>query len=189
MNDSEKDSWPLVLLLEDDERVRRMVARTLRREAMRVVACDGVPGDDAAKNTPLELLRGRSPDVAVVDWNLEGGDARDLVITLDELYPNTPVMVFSADGRHSSQSRAMAAGAWRWVDKAQGSLLLMHALTEALVEGRRRVSGEGMRTLPEIERYAILSAVRRFGTVREASRSLGMPLRTLYRRLEEYAVS
>ena len=186
MDKSEEENQPLALLVEDDDLVRRSLCRAFRRVGISVASCDGAQCAAPGRLSPLELLAGSAPDVAIVDWHLQGGDSHELIVTLDTLYPNSPIIVYSADSRSSTQVQAERAGAWLWLDKSRGSVILLHAFTEALAEAERRKSGEGLRTMPDIERHAILSAVRRFGSVKRASESLGISVPTLYRRLESY---
>jgi len=176
---------PLLLFVEDDDLVRQMVSGKLRAEGFAVVSCNGADGETPGRKTPLEGLAGRQPAVALVDWHLERGEAAELVRTLNEALPETPVLILSADGREVVMDRGARSGAWRWLKKTESETSLMQAINEAVEEHRRRCEATALDPFQETQRLAILSEVRWFGSVKTAADNLGLPVDSVCRRFED----
>jgi CheY-like chemotaxis protein len=83
-----------VLMIEDEEMLRRAIAKVLRMRGMRVLeAADG--------RSAVELFRARAPeiDVALLDATLPGLSGREVLQKLREIRPDVRVIVTSAYGR------------------------------------------------------------------------------------------
>jgi PAS domain S-box-containing protein len=81
---------PTVLLVDDDERARELIARTLRREGFRVVAAAG--GEEG-----LRLARRRRPDVITLDLLMPGMDGWAVLAALkaDPALADVPVVMLT----------------------------------------------------------------------------------------------
>lgn len=76
----------LVLVVEDEEGVRRPLTKFLKMHGFEVVSADTV--DDA-----LDAIQAARPAAAIVDLRLRRGSGRDVVVSLP---PMVPAIIFSA---------------------------------------------------------------------------------------------
>jgi DNA-binding response OmpR family regulator len=98
---------PLVLVVDDDQPVARMVASTLTLEGFDVsVAHDG--------KEALSSINARAPDAIVLDLQMPIMDGRECFRRLREQRINTPVVILSAYGAEAAQQELGAEG---FVDK------------------------------------------------------------------------
>ena len=95
---------PLVMVIDDDEDIREVVALALESSGLRVVRA--VDGLDA-----LEQLRSVRPDLLLLDLMMPRMSGVDLARRLrnDHLLDGVPILVFSGDG--SALTAAAAIGA------------------------------------------------------------------------------
>ena len=125
MVDDAGDRSVRVLIVEDDPRVRLALRRFLSE-------ADGfeVVGDAADAVAGLELARERGPAVALVDILLpHAGDGLGLLCSLTgEL--GIPAVAMSIHG--GLRGRALAAGAYRFLDKESAPEHLLAALRAAV---------------------------------------------------------
>lgn len=78
-----------VLLVEDEEKVARFVARGLKSERFAVdVAIDGKDG--------LEHVRAYDYDLIILDLNLPGMSGTELLKHIRKSHPNVPILILSA---------------------------------------------------------------------------------------------
>jgi DNA-binding response OmpR family regulator len=78
-----------VLLVEDEEKVSRFVARGLKAERYAVdIAADG--------NSGLDHIRAYSYDLIILDLNLPGIPGTELLKHIRKGHPNVPVLILSA---------------------------------------------------------------------------------------------
>ena len=124
--------WPItvvgqmrVVIVENDESLRRAVAQVLRRAGMVIVA-EHSNGVDALKN--LRLVH---PDVILTDCDMPGGNGIDLVRELRANGDQTPVVMLSAHSDESAVARATAAGVNRYLIKPISAESLTMAVREA----------------------------------------------------------
>jgi DNA-binding NarL/FixJ family response regulator len=123
--DEPRDRSVRVLIVEDDPRVRLALRRFLAES-------DGfdVVGDAASATVGLELARAHSPAVVLVDILLpSAGDGLGLLRALTgEL--GIPAVAMSIHG--GLRGRALAAGAYRFLDKDSAPELFLAALRAAV---------------------------------------------------------
>ncbi len=103
---------PLVLLVEDEEPVRRLLAYNLRASGFRVAEAEDAEG-------ALALVAEQSPDVVVVDWMLPGRSGLDLCLTLRRR-PETrdlAILFLTARGEEADRLRGLDLGADDYVVK------------------------------------------------------------------------
>lgn len=123
-----------VLVIEDDQPIRRLLRVSLESEGFRVIeANDGQEG--------LRQAATRSPDVVILDLGLPDRDGLDVTRQLRE-WSAVPILVLSARGRESDKIAALDAGADDYVTKPFGAGELMARLRVAL-RHRARIGTQG----------------------------------------------
>ena len=108
-----------VLVVDDDDSLRRMLKLTLRQRGFRV--CCAVDGLKA-----LDELERCSPDVIVLDMQMPVMDGRTFYRRLRDRGCETPVLVLSADG---AAAAARELGAEGYLAKPFDPDVLMAKLT------------------------------------------------------------
>ena len=91
---------PLVLLVEDDDGVRRPLEKFLQMHHFKVVTAD--TADDA-----IDAIQQHRPVAAIIDLRLSRGSGRDVVVSMPA---GTPVIIFRAC-RRSRQSSSVCVHA------------------------------------------------------------------------------
>ncbi len=140
-----------VLLVDDDDLVRRVGTRSLRRR-LGVEVIGASDGNEA-------LARWReSPDtidVVVLDLDMPGMDGVEVLHRLEQLAPGVPVIIWS--GRNLSPPPSELAAAMALVSKDADIGVLVDAVDRAMGSGRRR-SGSRRRLkaipMPETQKQA-----------------------------------
>ena len=132
-----RDDWPRVLIVEDEEPIRRMLATTLAAARYEVF--------EAATARAGEALAGnRRIDLFLVDLGLPDGDGCDLIRRL-RAWTQRPVIVLSARTQEEQKVQALDAGADDYLTKPYGVSELHARLRVALRHAARSGSdGEGM---------------------------------------------
>jgi two-component system KDP operon response regulator KdpE len=115
---------PLVLVVEDEEPVRRFLRAALAAHGYRVVEAGGVREAE-------QLAPGHNPDVFLLDLGLPDGDGVDLTRRIRE-WSRAPVIVLSARGREEDKVDALDAGADDYLTKPFGVNELLARLRVAL---------------------------------------------------------
>jgi DNA-binding response OmpR family regulator len=114
-------SRKLVLIADEDVRLRNALERILRLRGFEVVAVSGV--QDAVDATLLH-----HPSAAVVDLRLAGGSGRDVVVAMPA---RVPVIMFSASPQESGELERLRPRT-RLLAKPYSLVLLVEALQEML---------------------------------------------------------
>ncbi len=123
-----------VLIVEDDDDVRRLVTRLLERAGHDVRGCAN--GHDA-----LRVLFSERPDVVVLDIGLPGLDGWQVLDRVREL-SDVPVLMLTAQGDELDKVRGLRAGADDFVTKPFGRQELV-ARVDALLRRGARSSSAG----------------------------------------------
>jgi FixJ family two-component response regulator len=95
---------PIVVVVDDDDSVRRSMDRLLRSSGLRSRSF-------ASAEALLRALDGLRPSCAIVDVHLPGLDGLGLQRALHERHPGLPVFVITADDAPETRRLALAAGA------------------------------------------------------------------------------
>ena len=143
-----------VLIVDDHAVVRQGVQRLLSALPNTVVL------EAATAHEALSLARKESPDVVILDINLEGASGLELLRRLRIESPTLRILMFSMHAEAIYANRALKAGAYGYVCKSAGS--------EELLTAVQRVS-EGQRYLDSsMAGGLVLRSVRREGPPRKA---------------------
>jgi serine phosphatase RsbU (regulator of sigma subunit) len=115
-----------VLVIDDDDQVRRAFARILSSGGYRVnMAAGGEQG--------LESLRESPPSAVLVDLNMPGLSGLEVLSEMAVKYPEIPVIVISGTGVIDDVVQALRRGAWDYVMKPiEDSRLLVKAVRRVI---------------------------------------------------------
>lgn len=114
-----------VLVVEDDAAVRSMLALSLRRAGYTVhTASDGLEA--------LGEMKQREFDVVVTDYQMPGLNGLQFLSLSTILWPNTPVVMVSADQSDEVADIAMRSGAFTWLHKPYERTVLLQILHLAI---------------------------------------------------------
>jgi two-component system KDP operon response regulator KdpE len=119
---------PRVLIVDDDEQLRRFLSTTLAGHAFRVVEAATLAEAAAAAEAD-------TPDLILLDLGLPDGDGIDLVHRL-RVWTTVPILVLSARGREEDKVAALDAGANDYLTKPFGVRELFARIRVALRHGR-----------------------------------------------------
>jgi len=171
---------PLILIVEDEPRMRRLLQVTLESNGMRHAAA-------ATAREAMTKAESQRPDLILADLGLPDGDGID-VIRRTRRWSSIPIIVLSARSQESDKVEALDAGADDYVTKpfATGELLarlrvaLRHAARQTdtqpstifevrdlrvdLVQRRVTLRGEDVHLTP-IEYRLLTSLIRKAGQV------------------------
>jgi CheY-like chemotaxis protein len=114
----------VVLLVDDDPFVRRLLRLTLPVEGYEVVES---AGDDA-----LELAGACRPALVLLDWRLPGSSGAEVLRALKQRWPLLPVIVLTAEQAPGERRLAFELGADRYVTKPFSPLELIEAVERLL---------------------------------------------------------
>lgn len=119
-----------ILVIEDDERLARVVARVLRQEQFDVdLAHDGDSG--------LEQALSGAYDALIVDWMLPGRDGVDIIRALRAERIATPALMLTARGDLPQRVEGLDAGADDYLGKPFAFAELLARLRALLRRGER----------------------------------------------------
>ncbi|HRI53280.1 MAG TPA: response regulator [Pseudomonadota bacterium] len=178
---------PTVLLVDDDEAFRERLARALRDRGYEVRTADGY---DAA----LQLARADSPEYAVVDLRMPGRSGLEVVRDLAALDSSTRIVILTGYGSIATAVDAVRLGAVQYLPKPADADDLVAAFQRAdlpplaplepLVPPATAATGYSAPSLARAEYEHIQRVLRDCrGNISEAARRLGLPRRSLQRKL------
>jgi two-component system chemotaxis response regulator CheY len=116
-----------VLLVDDSDTVRRMLAWILRPAGIETLeACDGL--------TALQVLRTEKVDLAVVDLNMPGMDGIELILSVraDPALRDLPVIMLTTEAREEDKRMAYDAGANLYLQKPSTPSLIRYKVLSLL---------------------------------------------------------
>jgi two-component system, OmpR family, KDP operon response regulator KdpE len=128
---------PLILVIEDDPPIRRLLHTTLSGEGYRVAEAE--TGDRAVR-----LASQQPPDLVILDLGLPDIDGQDVLRRLRE-WMRSPVIVLSARDQEKQKVAALDAGADDYLTKPFGTGELLARVRVALRHANRRAD-EGQLT-------------------------------------------
>jgi DNA-binding NtrC family response regulator len=124
---------PLLMLVDDDERILDVVARFARRAGFDVVTCAG--GQEA-----LEELRRRPADLAMVDLRMPDVNGLDVLRTIRQMVPSCDVILMTGYAGIESAVEAIKLGAIDYLTKPFDFERLARVLDTVREEAERRRS-------------------------------------------------
>lgn len=146
---------PLILLVEDDHLLRRMLTRLLEGEGLRVAAHEN--GRAALEEAPH-----LQPDLALLDVNLPGMDGVSLCANLRRLeaYARLPIVMLTGVTDEAAVAAAFAAGATDYIPKPAQPAVFRHKvwrlIREHRAEQQRRITEERLRSVVQYANDAVL---------------------------------
>lgn len=99
-----------ILVVDDDETTRETLAEVLQDEGYEVaLAADGLEA--------VAILSTYQPDLVLTDLHMPGLDGVNLLTHVKNVYPNTPVIIFTAHATLDSERQARHLGAQDYLNK------------------------------------------------------------------------
>ena len=119
-----------ILIIEDDERLARVMERVLRQERFDVdLAHDG--------DTGLDLALSAIYDALIVDWMLPGQDGVEIIRALRAEHLDTPVLMLTARSELPQRVQGLDAGADDYLGKPFAFAELLARLRALVRRGER----------------------------------------------------
>ncbi|MFO1204819.1 MAG: EAL domain-containing protein [Burkholderiales bacterium] len=141
-----------VLLVDDDARLRGLVARLLRGPGREVVQCGSV-------GRAMALLQEKSIDLALVNIHLPDGTGLELVRWMRDRGLDTSVIVMSGDDNVDSAITALRCGAVEFVRKPFDPAALRRAVDNALAARllalQQRLARERLEQSERLHKYFV----------------------------------
>ncbi len=172
----------LFLIVDDDELLRTRLARAIISRGFRAItACD--------YSEAMRHLDAEKPQYAVVDLNMPGRSGIELLESITQFSPYTRCVMLTGYGSITTAVEAMRAGAWNYVTKPADTDQILSAFNSRPERGSRSVEIQYKpQTLAETEWEHIQRVLADCGeNISEAARQLGIPRRTLQRKLKKRA--
>jgi DNA-binding response OmpR family regulator len=116
---------PLVLLVEDDDGVRRPLEKFLQMHHFKVVTAE--TADDA-----IDAIHQHRPIAAIIDLRLARGSGRDVVVSMPA---GTPVIIFSGVPAESAELERLRPRT-RLVQKPYSLTMLVEALKDMITSAK-----------------------------------------------------
>ena len=143
---------PTVLIVEDDEQIRRFVRLALEAEGWQVAEAGTLQRGLIEAGT-------RRPDLVVLDLGLPDGDGLGFIAELRG-WSSVPVLVLSARAREDDKVAALDAGADDYLVKPFGVAELL-ARTRAQLRRRRAMAGDEPSPVARLGEVQVDLAARR----------------------------
>jgi two-component system, response regulator RegA len=174
------DVAPSLLIVEDDEVLRRRLARAFRDRGFEVR--EAASGEDA-----LQLAQGDPPEHAVVDLRMPGLSGLDVVKGLKALEPSTVVVVLTGYGSIATALEAVRLGATHYLTKPADADDVLAAFSRASSPPAPPPDEPQPASLARVEWEHINRVLADCGgNVSQAARLLGIHRRSLQRKLSKY---
>jgi two-component system response regulator PilR (NtrC family) len=140
-------SNPLCLLIDDEPDILELLVRTLKP-----MDIDCYTAGTIAK--AKEYLLSKSFDLCLTDMRLPDGNGIELVATIEQNYPNTPVAMITAYGNVESAVQTLKAGAFDFITKPIKLSELRNLVNSALQLPKQYESStsNSIQNLPRIRR-------------------------------------
>ena len=121
-----KNKQLLVLVIDDEDLTRRYIGALLETRNYKVIeAGNGTDG--------IKLFKVKKPDLTLVDLRMPEMDGLDVLVELNKINPDTPLIVISATGNIKDAVEASRRGAWEYVIKPiRDADHLYHSIDRAL---------------------------------------------------------
>jgi DNA-binding response OmpR family regulator len=114
-----------IAVIEDEQDLRITYDRLLRRAGYRVVTA-------GSRAEGLDLFRGASPSLVILDLKLPDGDGLDILRAARALDPPVPVIVVTAFATRAAREAAVVAGAAAFLPKPFVASALLRLVRDEL---------------------------------------------------------
>lgn len=159
-----------VLVIDDDDQVRRVFGRILANAGYRVNLCPS--GNDG-----LESLREGTPSAVLVDLSMPGISGLEVLSEMAVKYPEVPVIVISGTGVVDDVVQALRRGAWDYVMKPiEDSRLLVKAVRRVIERATLLRENREQRAHLEQLNERLTSAIEELRADQEAGRRVQFAL-------------
>lgn len=118
-----------ILVIDDEEVIRRSYARALAGEHCKVDAVAG--GNDA-----LQIMERRPFDVVLLDLMQPGMDGMTVLKNIKKNWPDSEVIILTGNPGLESAKEAMTLGAYDYLAKPIGPDEIIHAANAAMMHKR-----------------------------------------------------
>ena len=147
------EAFKTILIVDDDESVRRVMQMQLEEAGYNAVAASD--GADA-----LAKMEAANPFLLITDLKMPGMSGLDLLTTVKKRYPDTTVIIITAFGTVSTAVEAMKSGAYDYITKPFDYEQLLLVVNRAVERGRLLAEVRTLRTNLD-EKYGFESIVGR----------------------------
>jgi two-component system response regulator RegA len=171
---------PLLLIVEDDETLRRRLARALAERGFTVV--------EAARAADARSLAADDPpEFVLLDLRVEDGPSLDLITELTALDPETRIVVLTGYGSIATAIEALRRGAVHYLTKPADADEILAAFERGRDPSQPGRAVFQPMSLARVEwEYINRVLVACNGNLSEAARTLGLHRRSLQRKLAKY---
>lgn len=181
MSQADLDEQPLLLLVDDDEVFRGVMAKALHRRGYTVETAGSA--EDA-----LALSRNTPPEFAVVDLKMPGDSGLKLIADLIDLDPNTRIVMLTGYASIATAVEAIKLGATHYLAKPANADDVIAALLRSGGDARTPVA-EAPLSVSRLEWEHIQTVLAQHkGNISATARALKMHRRTLQRKLDKRPV-
>jgi two-component system response regulator RegA len=165
-----------LLIIDDDETFRDILARSLRREGFTV----NTAGDPQQS---LMLCRSDDPEYILLDLNLAGQSGLNLVQPLLENSPGARIVILTGYASIQTAVSALKLGAAHYLPKPAQVIYILKALLEDHIDIPAYPGSERL-TVQHLEwEYIQRTLAEHEGNITATARALKMHRRTLQRKL------
>lgn len=116
-----------IVCIDDNALMKEAIARRIELE--KDFRWAGALGE---RDEILERLLEMMPDLVLLDIDMPGVDAFELVKTIGDYLPNSRVVMFTGYSRPDYLEQALANGAWGYVSKSESPQALLDALRRVM---------------------------------------------------------
>lgn len=167
---------PSLLLVDDDETLRDVLARALTKRGFAVQTAQDVA-------SAMQVAQHEAPEYAVVDLNMPGPSGLVLVEQLKQLDPHTRIVVLTGYASIATAVEAIKLGATHYLTKPADADEIVEALHRDNGDASLPV-GEQRLSVDRLEWEYIQKTLNEHnGNISATARALGMHRRTLQRKL------
>ncbi len=145
--DTSRDELPRIIIAEDDDRMRELVATVIGKLDAEVIAAD-------SPQHALDLIEsGTEVAVVVTDLKMPFVDGIDILNFARHANPRTQVVMVTGHGTVESAVKALKAGAFDYIRKPFDNDELLHTVGRALAYYQLSTENEQLRSRDNVESY------------------------------------
>jgi len=177
------DKQEQVLVVDDDPTVATYLAGCIKDAGYRAMVAHDI-------SEGINLAISCQPSVVLLDCHIgERDSGLTLIKPLQQIVPNAPLVMISADTSWDLAAEALRRGAFVFWRKTNGSVDLLEAVSVAMKEHTFRCAGGRVYTLDAIERETILSRLRAHrGNISQTARDLGRSFESISALMDKHGI-